>query len=91
MIPFPQISPEIFSIQLFGIELALRWYALAYLVGLLIGWRIWATAVEVASYGGTTPSLELPVAPVGFLAATLCAVSALLMLAQIFYRPAEEN
>lgn len=40
MIPFPQISPEIFSIQLFGIELALRWYALAYLVGLLIGWRI---------------------------------------------------
>ena len=40
MIPFPQISPEIFSIQLFGMEFALRWYALAYLVGLLIGWRI---------------------------------------------------
>jgi phosphatidylglycerol:prolipoprotein diacylglycerol transferase len=40
MIPFPQISPEIFSIQLFGIEFALRWYALAYLVGLLVGWRI---------------------------------------------------
>ena len=40
MIPFPQISPEIFTINLFGIELALRWYALAYLVGLLIGWRI---------------------------------------------------
>ena len=37
MIPFPQISPEIFTIQLFGMELALRWYALAYLVGLLIG------------------------------------------------------
>lgn len=40
MIPFPQISPEIFTINLFGFELALRWYALAYLVGLLIGWRI---------------------------------------------------
>lgn len=40
MIPFPQISPEIFTINLFGVELALRWYALAYLVGLLIGWRI---------------------------------------------------
>ncbi|MBP6677908.1 MAG: prolipoprotein diacylglyceryl transferase [Paracoccus sp.] len=40
MIPFPQISPEIFTVNLFGLELALRWYALAYLVGLLIGWRI---------------------------------------------------
>lgn len=60
-------------------------------VQLLIGWRIWVTAMEVASYGGTTPSLELPVAPVGFLAAMLCAVSALVMLAQIFYRPAKEN
>ena len=29
MIPFPQISPEIFTIQLFGMELALRWYGLA--------------------------------------------------------------
>lgn len=40
MIPFPDISPEIFTIQLFGMSLSLRWYALAYLAGLLIGWRI---------------------------------------------------
>ncbi|MEF9604113.1 prolipoprotein diacylglyceryl transferase, partial [Paracoccus sp. PXZ] len=40
MIPFPDISPEIFTIQLFGMEFSLRWYALAYLAGLLIGWRI---------------------------------------------------
>ncbi len=40
MIPFPDISPEIFTIHLFGMALSLRWYALAYLVGLLIGWRI---------------------------------------------------
>ena len=40
MIEFPNISPEIFSITIFGIELALRWYALAYIIGLLLGWRI---------------------------------------------------
>ena len=40
MIPFPDISPEIFSITVAGREFALRWYALAYLVGLLAGWRI---------------------------------------------------
>ena len=39
-IPFPNIAPEIFSVELFGVTLALRWYALAYIVGLLIGWRM---------------------------------------------------
>lgn len=45
-IPFPQISSEIFSIDVFGFELALRWYALAYIVGILIGWRIVVAAVK---------------------------------------------
>ena len=40
MIPFPNISPEIFSVTIFGMEVALRWYALAYIIGLLFGWRI---------------------------------------------------
>lgn len=40
MIPFPNIAPEIFTIHLGGLSLSLRWYALAYLAGLLIGWRI---------------------------------------------------
>ncbi|RXV59481.1 prolipoprotein diacylglyceryl transferase [Roseovarius sp. A46] len=39
-IPFPEISPEIVSITLFGMEFALRWYALAYIAGIVIGWRI---------------------------------------------------
>mgnify|MGYP003460600295 FL=1 len=39
-IPFPDISPEIFTIPLFGREFPIRWYALAYLVGLVAGWRI---------------------------------------------------
>lgn len=56
MIPFPQISPEIFTINLFGIELALRWYALAYLVGLLIGWRIMVVLMRrPALWGNAAP------------------------------------
>lgn len=46
MIPFPDISPEIFTISLFGMELALRWYALAYIVGIVIGWRLVVMAVK---------------------------------------------
>ncbi len=37
---FPDLSPEVFSISVFGMEFALRWYALAYIVGILIAWRM---------------------------------------------------
>jgi phosphatidylglycerol:prolipoprotein diacylglycerol transferase len=37
---FPDIGPEIFSVELGGFAFALRWYALAYIAGILIGWRI---------------------------------------------------
>lgn len=46
MIPFPDISPEIFSFTVFGFELALRWYALAYIAGILIGWRLVVKTVK---------------------------------------------
>ncbi len=46
MIPFPDISPNLFSVQLFGYELALRWYALAYIVGLLFGLWIVLRAIR---------------------------------------------
>ncbi|MEY4872754.1 MAG: hypothetical protein RLZZ563_2084, partial [Pseudomonadota bacterium] len=39
-IPFPDISPEIFSIDLGGMTFAIRWYALAYIVGLVAGWKL---------------------------------------------------
>jgi phosphatidylglycerol---prolipoprotein diacylglyceryl transferase len=39
-IPFPNLSPDVFSIEIAGFSFALRWYALAYIAGLLIGWRI---------------------------------------------------
>lgn len=57
MIPFPQISPEIFTIQLGGLSLSLRWYALAYIVGLVLGWRlIVAMMRRPALWGGHAPT-----------------------------------
>ena len=46
VIPFPDISPEVFTIPLFGMEFALRWYALAYIAGIIAGWRIVLGAVR---------------------------------------------
>jgi phosphatidylglycerol:prolipoprotein diacylglycerol transferase len=46
LIPFPDISPEIFSISLFGFTFALRWYALAYIAGILTGWRLVVRAAK---------------------------------------------
>lgn len=40
LLPFPNIDPNIFSIELFGLTLTLRWYALAYVAGLVLGWQI---------------------------------------------------
>ena len=55
-IPFPDIGPEIFSIQLGEFTFALRWYAMAYIVGILIGWRIALRAVRTpAIWGGNAP------------------------------------
>lgn len=40
VIPFPDIGPEIFSIDLRVFTFALRWYALAYIAGIIAGWRM---------------------------------------------------
>lgn len=40
VIPFPEIDPAIFTIAIGGFEFSMRWYALAYIAGLLIGWRL---------------------------------------------------
>lgn len=38
-IPFPNIDPAIFTLSLGDFSFSLRWYALAYIVGLVLGWR----------------------------------------------------
>ncbi|WP_424831281.1 prolipoprotein diacylglyceryl transferase [Ruegeria sp.] len=46
VLKFPDLSPELFSISLFGMEFALRWYALAYIAGILIAWRMAVMALR---------------------------------------------
>ncbi|MCP5073943.1 MAG: prolipoprotein diacylglyceryl transferase [Rhodobacteraceae bacterium] len=41
LIPFPDIDPNLFSFEVFGRTLAVRWYALAYIAGFLLAW-VWA-------------------------------------------------
>ncbi|MEL7026329.1 MAG: prolipoprotein diacylglyceryl transferase [Pseudomonadota bacterium] len=56
-IPFPNLSPELFSISVGGFEFALRWYALAYIAGIIIGWRMAILAVKTDRLwpGGVSP------------------------------------
>ncbi len=44
-IPFPDIGPELFALEFGTFRFALRWYALAYIAGILIGWWIVRAAV----------------------------------------------
>jgi phosphatidylglycerol---prolipoprotein diacylglyceryl transferase len=48
-IPFPDIGSELFAINIGTFHFALRWYALAYIAGILIGWRICVLAVKKPS------------------------------------------
>ena len=58
-IPFPDISPEIFTITLFSMSFALRWYAMGYIVGILIGWWIAVQASKRLSlWRDDTPPLS---------------------------------
>lgn len=53
---FPNIDPALVSVHLFGVELAIRWYALAYIAGLVIGWRyVIALVRRPALWGGAPP------------------------------------
>lgn len=45
VLPFPDISPELFSIQIGTFTFALRWYALAYIAGILVGLAIARMAI----------------------------------------------
>ncbi|MEL6701732.1 MAG: prolipoprotein diacylglyceryl transferase, partial [Pseudomonadota bacterium] len=47
-IAFPEISPNLISVTVFGVTLAIRWYALAYIVGIIIGWRMGAQILRRA-------------------------------------------
>lgn len=45
-IPFPDIGPDLVSFQIGDFTLALRYYALAYIAGILIGWGLMVRAMR---------------------------------------------
>ena len=46
IIPFPGFGNEIFTLDLGWLSFTLRWYALAYIIGIIIGYRIVLRAVR---------------------------------------------
>ena len=57
-IPFPPLSPEIFALDIGGFHLALRWYALAYITGLLGGWMLVRAAIRTPRLWQGAPALS---------------------------------
>ena len=57
LLPYPDIDPTLVAVSLGGFELALRWYALAYIGGLLVGWWLIVRLVRRPALwpGGTAP------------------------------------
>ena len=57
-IPFPPLSPEIFAIDIGGMTCALRWYALAYIVGLILAFWLMRKAIRTTRLWATVPMTE---------------------------------
>ena len=47
---YPEIDPVIFSFSIGNFEFALRWYALSYIAGILIAWKLMQTFVKKYSF-----------------------------------------
>ena len=61
-ITFPDISPDLFTITISGFHFALRWYALAYIAGILAAWRIMVLLVRRKSlWGERTTASEVQI------------------------------
>ncbi|WP_109466637.1 prolipoprotein diacylglyceryl transferase [Albibacillus kandeliae] len=58
VLTFPNLSPELFSFTIGGMSFALRWYALAYIAGILIAWWLAVRAVRCpALWPAQTPPM----------------------------------
>lgn len=60
MIIFPDIAPEIFTLDLYGMQFSLRWYAVSYLAGFLLGFLVMLVFVRrERSWNFKTPPMEV--------------------------------
>jgi hypothetical protein len=46
-----------------------------------VAWRVWVYASQIGGYGGTTTTLAIPIAPLGYFCAVCTGVGALLTAA----------
>lgn len=73
-IPFPPLSPDLFTIEIGSFSFALRWYALAYLAGLGLGWwMIWRAMARPTLWPADTPPMQ-PAQVEGLLTAVVLGV-----------------
>lgn len=87
-IPFPDIGPEIFSISVGGVSLALRWYALAYVAGLLIGlWIVRSALAKLALWPAGRPPMTMAEAESLLTAVVLGVVIGGRLGFVVFYQP----
>ena len=57
-IPLPAFNPELVSFQVFGLNLAIRWYALAYIAGFIVAWRWFIALMERKSLWANEPPMD---------------------------------
>lgn len=51
----------------------------------VLAWRLWDTAARFASYGDTTATAQIPIAPFYYVMAVLSVVTALVVLIKVFW------
>jgi phosphatidylglycerol---prolipoprotein diacylglyceryl transferase len=92
-IPFPDLRPEIFSLGPFDVgsmtigPFALRWYALAYIAGLALGWWLLLDMAKKPALWGGTPPYSAPQADDFILYATLGVIFGGRLGYVLFYKP----
>ena len=57
---YPEIDPIIFSFSVGNLELALRWYALSYILGILVAWKLMQI---LSTYSSLWPNSLAPIRP----------------------------
>ena len=57
---YPEIDPIIFSFSVGNLELALRWYALSYILGILVAWKLMQ---NLSKYSSLWPNSLAPIQP----------------------------
>jgi phosphatidylglycerol:prolipoprotein diacylglycerol transferase len=57
---YPEIDPIIFSFSVGNLELALRWYALSYILGILVAWKLMQI---LSKYSSLWPNSLAPIRP----------------------------